>query len=359
MDPTRHIPETNKDETLHVDPGDGFWQKYSGMIIAGVLVLLFIIGGVFTLFVLSERSDTKKNSFTPTPEVSNSSVGPTAESQQTIVASDKWKASVDPKALPLGDGKVSSTPRVGYVDSCTTNFRVGGARHAGDWLNDSAGTWNSEAKVAVTGSVDWPSAKYSDTTSGSNRIITTDDLPLKDLTGIFPISRNDPAYQFDTNPNSIHSQTIKLILPLNPTAAAKPSCVDLGFIGVMNNGVLLFNGLDDAGRDAVAHETQDGCDGHPDGRERYHYHDVASCILNRSTGSSTLVGYALDGYGIYVERDSKGNLPTNADLDMCHGRTSKVKWNGKQTTIYHYDATLEYPYTVGCFHGTPVSTHRS
>jgi hypothetical protein len=126
----------------------------------------------------------------------------------------------------------------------------------------------------------------------------------------------------------------------------------------MTNGVLLFNALDDAGRDAVAHETQDTCDGHPDGKERYHYHNVASCIRSRSTSSSTLVGYALDGYGIYVERDGRGNLPTNADLDSCHGRTSQVEWNGKQAKIYHYDATLEYPYTVGCYHGTPA-VHRS
>lgn len=84
----------------------------------------------------------------------------------------------------------------------------------------------------------------------------------------------------------------------------------------------------------------------------YHYHNVPSCIRDAASDTSTLVGYAFDGYGIYVERDSSGNLPTNADLDACHGRTSKVMWDGKLTNIYHYDATLEYPYTVGCFHGT-------
>jgi hypothetical protein len=31
-------------------------------------------------------------------------------------------------------------------------------------------------------------------------------------------------------------------------------------------------------------------------------------------------------------------------------------WNGKLTRIYHYIATLEYPYTVGCFRGTPISS---
>ncbi len=123
----------------------------------------------------------------------------------------------------------------------------------------------------------------------------------------------------------------------------------------MSDGVLLFDALDDAGRDAVAHEVQDACNGHPNGQRMYHYHDVPSCLLAAATGPSTLVGYALDGYGIYVERDASGNLPTDADLDACHGRTSPVMWDGALTTIYHYDATLEYPYTVGCYHGTPVA----
>jgi len=65
----------------------------------------------------------------------------------------------------------------------------------------------------------------------------------------------------------------------------------------------------------------------------------------------------VDGYGIYAERDPRGDLLTNASLDACHGRTSTVTWNGKKKKLYHYDATLEYPYTVGCFHGTPISTH--
>jgi hypothetical protein len=118
---------------------------------------------------------------------------------------------------------------------------------------------------------------------------------------------------------------------------------------------VLYDALDAAGRDAGAHETQDLCDGHPDGHEEYHYHSVASCIRDTATGSSTLVGYAFDGYGIYVERDAAGNLPTNADLDACHGRVSEVTWNGQTVSMYHYDATLEYPYTLGCYHGTPAA----
>ena len=110
------------------------------------------------------------------------------------------------------------------------------------------------------------------------------------------------------------------------------------------NGVELFNALDAQKRDAVAHEEQDACGGHPGPNGAYHYHAISPCI--RTSGSSTLVGYALDGFGIYVEPGA-----TDADLDACHGRTSTVLWNGKPTRIYHYVATAEYPYTLGCFRG--------
>ena len=31
-----------------------------------------------------------------------------------------------------------------------------------------------------------------------------------------------------------------------------------------------------------------------------------------------------------------------------------MKLDGEKVRIYHYEATREYPYTVGCFRGTPV-----
>ena len=52
--------------------------------------------------------------------------------------------------------------------------------------------------------------------------------------------------------------------------------------------------------------------------------------------------------------DAHGSELTNADLDACHGRTSPVTWNGRRVSIYHYVLTREYPYTVGCFKGTPA-----
>jgi hypothetical protein len=29
-------------------------------------------------------------------------------------------------------------------------------------------------------------------------------------------------------------------------------------------------------------------------------------------------------------------------------------WNGESQEIFHYSATIEFPYTIGCFHETPV-----
>ena len=69
---------------------------------------------------------------------------------------------------------------------------------------------------------------------------------------------------------------------------------------------------------------------------------------------NALVGYALDGFGIYSMYDANGKEYSNADLDACHGITSEVLWDGKLTTMYHYVLTKEYPYTIGCFKGTLV-----
>jgi hypothetical protein len=264
---------------------------------------------------------------------------------------------INPKAIPLGDGHVSKTPRVGYVDSCTTNFRGGGAQHSGPWINGK--TWNSVTKPAVRGSVSWPTARYTVRTTTTKRIITFNDLPMDHTTGVFPISSSDPVYAYDHNPNHIAAHSFSWKLPLNPTKAGRPTCTSLGPIGVLTDGVLLFNGLDAAGRDAGAHEVQDSCDGHPSGAQEYHDHSIPSCLLDKArNGRSTLVGYALDGYGIYVQKNTLGRLPANSSLDACHGRTSKVRWNGKVRRIYHYVATLEYPYTVGCFHGHPIAVQR-
>ena len=304
--------------------------------------------GILAVLLLASCNSGASASTTTTTEHAS-----TATHYATTVTS---RGPVNPAAIPLGDGYVSTSPKVGYVDSCITNFpSIGGASEVGPWIDETTKTWDSLTKVAVEGSVSWPEAKYSVTVSGDSRIVTGNDLPIDHTTGTFPISSTDPAHTYDQNPNTITAQSVSWTLPLNPTAAATPSCTGGGPIGILDDGVYLFNALDGEGRDAGAHEVLDACQEHPQSAGILHHHAVPSCILDAATGRSTLVGYAADGYGIYVERTANGALLTNTSLDACHGRTSRVLWNGKEQVVYHYDATLEYPYTVGCYHGTPIS----
>jgi YHYH protein len=265
-------------------------------------------------------------------------------------------SAINQAAIPLGDGHVSTSPKVGYVDSCNS-FSPTGPGHTGPWINTANKTWSAKAKIHVRGSVSWPSASYKVTVSGGRRVIKTNGLPINHTTGTFPIATSDPAYAYDRNPNAISATSVTWSLPQNPKKAAKPTCTSLGAIGVLNDGVLLFNALDRDGHDAVAREVLDSCDGHPMGRGTLHHHNAPSCILSKAKGTSTLIGYAVDGFGIYVERNSKGQLLTNSNLDACHGRVSTVLWNGKQQSVFHYVATTEYPYTIGCFEGTKTATN--
>ncbi len=260
---------------------------------------------------------------------------------------------LDPHALPLGDGRVSDAPKRGAVFSCMTKFRSGGAQHTGDWVRGA--TWDSTRKVVVRGDVDWPDARIDiSAVDATTREVQGNGLPVGHGTGLFPIRREDPAFDIDRNPNTIRPQRVLLSLARNPVAAPTARCVPMGMIGVTLDGVALYNALDAAGRDAVAHEVQDRCGGHPQMRGEYHYHGPSPCIPG-ANGNNKLLGYALDGFGIFSGRDDDGHEITNADLDECHGRTSTVEWDGRRVSMYHYVMTREYPYSVGCFRGVPAA----
>lgn len=278
----------------------------------------------------------------------------TSTATATSTSTSAGAGGINLQALPLGDGHVGSTPQVGWVDACNTSFPSrGGASQDGPWIHGT--TWDATAKIAVQGAVSWPQGAYSVQLVGGQRVIQTNDVPKSFPTGVFPIAPTDPAWAYDRNPNTIRPQSIQYTLPAQPTVASAPSCLGMGPIGVLADGVVLFNALDAEGRDAAAHEVLDSCGGHPQMNGEYHHHDIPPCLLATAKGPSTLVGYARDGFGIYVERDAQGNLLTNSSLDVCHGRTSVVTWDGKQVNMYHYVATAEYPYTLGCYMGAPVT----
>jgi hypothetical protein len=168
------------------------------------------------------------------------------------------------------------------------------------------------------------------------------------------VASDDDAAQFDPNPNSISEQEVSVEVPANPAVSSEPSCTPGGPIGVLTSGVLLYNPTDALGRDAVAHEVQDSCQGHPQQAGEYHYHNVSGCVEDAQGGEgghSDLVGYAFDGFGIYGHYGEGGELVTNDDLDECHGHTHEIEWDGETVEMYHYHATHEFPYVIGCFTG--------
>lgn len=72
-----------------------------------------------------------------------------------------------------------------------------------------------------------------------------------------------------------------------------------------------------------------------------------------SEGENVLVGYARDGFGLFGSKEN-GVVVKNEKLDACHGHTHEIFWDEILVSIYHYHVTQEFPYTVGCYAGTPV-----
>lgn len=257
-------------------------------------------------------------------------------------------------SLPIGDGNVSTSPKTGFVYACQTRFRPIGPRAptTGDWFDAANGTWDPDLKPIVEGSVSWPS-EISISIRNNKRIISSNGLP-EHATGSFPVAKSSLAYQYDHNPNNIEAQNILLRLDTNPKLASIPTCVSMGMIGFTLSGAALYNALDASGLDAAAHEVQDKCKGHPQGAGEYHYHSASPCLVDTNSGPdghSDLLGYALDGFGIFGKYESGAETLSTDDLDACHGHTGEVMWDGKLTEMYHYHFTDDYPYTLGCFSG--------
>jgi hypothetical protein len=260
----------------------------------------------------------------------------------------------DPTRLPVGDGKISSSPKRGSVYRCGSAPGGGpgggppGASRQGPWFNGD-GTWDLTKKASVDGAKTWANAIFSVQVSGTSRVLRGNGLPTRGTTGTFPVATTDDAYQYDRNPNAIRAQTVRASIPARPAKAASPECLTGGPIGYLTNGVAIFDALDAGGRDALAWEVQDTCDGHPQMSGMYHYHAISRCLTTFKAGSSHSgrMGWALDGFAIYGPRGSGGKLLTNGALDACHGHTHRIR--GRRA--YHYHATLEFPYTLACFRG--------
>jgi hypothetical protein len=327
-------------------------------LIAGGAMISFVSAGV-TLFILTQVIH--KVSVATTATLSTSKASNQAKTETTTVTTTPSTTYGDTYAngiLPVGDNKYSTTaPQKGNIYLCQApgaNGPGGGASTRGPWFTNNNTEYDLNKKISVSGKVSW-TGNYTMKIVNGQRIITTNDLPLSHATGTFPISTSDPAHAYDGNPNSIKTQTLSFTLPASPTALSAPGCMGGGTIGIMTTGVALFNGFDAEGRDAGAWEIQDSCGGHPQISGEYHYHTLSSCITDVS--STTVIGYAIDGYPITGPTVNKGNIMTTKDLDECHGTTSSIMLDGSLVNTYHYVMTQDFPYSISCFKAATASTH--
>lgn len=273
-------------------------------------------------------------------------------------------ASPDLDALPLGDGNYSvSGAKKGYTYACRAgNPSAPGAVDNVPWINGN--TWSLSKKRelgTLSGKKRWPDAEYHLKEAGGWRTISTSQVPTIGYTGNFPVSDDPTLSQYDRNPGVPVAAKSRIRIPLKPKVANKVSCLPFAGVATALNGVTVYNAMDGKGDDARAHEILDGCEGHPN-QSNYHYHSGSKCAVkgfDTKANSATLWGYADDGFGIYIVRNSSGKFLANNKLDKCHGRTAKVKFNGKKKKIYHYVINDEYPYILGCFKGTATSRDSS
>lgn len=114
------------------------------------------------------------------------------------------------------------------------------------------------------------------------------------------------------NPNVPANQNFIFKLARNPTVnQGTPVPTPLGHIGVLRNGVSIFNAKDAMSynnmdvwhRDALVLEGAgfDNCLGHPAPNGEYHNHVSPDCLYDHLNDEvhSPLVGFAFDGYPIY------------------------------------------------------------
>ena len=160
----------------------------------------------------------------------------------------------------------------------------------------------------------------------------------------------DPAYQnycVECSLDYIADSTITFLIPTEPVFQDTTS--DFGMMGKV--GVSLSGVVFDppAPVDAIlgAHTIAafDDCGGHVNPHTGYHYHAATGCSVEvaQDDGHAPLLGYAMDGFGIYGMVDGDGSEPS--DLDECRGHSDDARG-------YHYHvASAGENMFIGCLHG--------
>ena len=164
------------------------------------------------------------------------------------------------------------------------------------------------------------------------------------------------------------AQTYKFTIPSTPKYSKSVTNTSLGSIGVMISGAVIYNPFEGDNKtvamannftitdsDGITASFVDKCAGHPiPDMGAYHYHGLSSCVtakVDKIGKPSHVIGFALDGFPIYGDRDIKGKQLTAKNLDQCNGIYSATPEFPKG--IYHYVLlpTADARSSIACFHG--------
>ena len=207
------------------------------------------------------------------------------------------------------------------------------------------------------------------------RFIRADGLPSHP-TGPFP-NRN--------NPNSISAQAYSFRMPLRPAKTGQPVFYrPNNLFGVAINGVPFDPNTAEFWNDdprwmieALSGARPLGIDqnnAHVQPNGAYHYHGVPTGLIAASAQRPLLIGWAADGFPIYLadgrpgwrlravrDEGGPGGRPDGTftrdyeyvnglgDLDACNGRDGATPEFPKGT--YYYVITTTFPYVPRCFVG--------
>jgi hypothetical protein len=251
------------------------------------------------------------------------------------------------------------------------------------WVSQSDNTIVIQKLPTVNGTVsakdiDPRGSVFAVTSDKTYRYFKGNGLPSTPMGRFGPVQGGTPAYPYyagapggtNTAPGTpgfgqpyssaaaigISPYNLDIRVPIAPKYLDTPQSIQYLITGVTLTGTVwhaeIANASTNAWYNPISILPLDQCFGHPYSQQ-YHLHAFSwKCFPNQgATGQSPLVGYALDGFGIYGPRGADGKEMTNAQLDVCHGITSPVLWNGKIQNIYHYVLNSEFPYSVGCFRG--------
>ncbi|WP_299100707.1 YHYH protein [uncultured Winogradskyella sp.] len=140
------------------------------------------------------------------------------------------------------------------------------------------------------------------------------------------------------------------VIPVKPMYLENSNSLGGNGIGIAFNGVN-FDAAAPTHAILAAHTLAplDDAGGHVNPHSGYHYHAVTGATkeVKQKDEHAAMLGYALDGFGIYAHKDNNGN--TNADLDDCYGHYDEDRG-------YHYHAGAAGSNKIlGCLHGVSGS----